>query len=168
MYAWGRLSWRVPVVLAVLVIGLLAFFVLGSSDPHVAVDRRATAGARIARRVERVHLRIEAEPPGAQLLLDGVSVENPFDGTIESDDRPRVLEVRREGYRSSSRLIVPSAPQEIHLVLEPEAPAAPVVVVPLRRPPHRVTPRPVIVPLAPRTPPTVHRTIRPRMSRDEI
>jgi hypothetical protein len=155
-----------------LAVGLVIWIASKDADtpsrPVVRIEHRAPeTHEAIARApsVAPVRLSLDAEPRGAELMLDGAVIANPFDGMLAPSARPHRIDARLEGYRPLVQQIELRSAQRIHLVLEPNAQAHPTP--PRRRTRAAIAPRPTIVPLAPSP---GRRTIRgrPRMSSDEI
>jgi formylglycine-generating enzyme required for sulfatase activity len=63
-------------------------------------------------------------PPGAQLLIDGVS-SGTTDQTLELEARPHQIEIQLDGYVSYRTTLTPEPglPQAVHVVLKEEGPA---------------------------------------------
>lgn len=74
-----------------------------------------------------VKLELSADPPGAELLLDGAKLEgNPFSGQLDQDSALHRLEVRAPGRRSEARMIHLDEDVKLHIALAFAAAAAPV------------------------------------------
>jgi serine/threonine-protein kinase len=65
---------------------------------------------------ESVRLAVAVAPKGAQLVLDGRRIENPFVGELPRGDQQHTLEVSAAGYRSELRQL--SASRDIALRIE--------------------------------------------------
>lgn len=90
-----------------------------------AVASVAAPSAVAAPAKQLVKLELSAEPPGAELLLDGAKLEgNPFSGQLDRDSALHRLEVRAPGRRSEARMIRLDQDLTLHVALLPASAAA--------------------------------------------
>ncbi|MBN1608798.1 MAG: protein kinase [Polyangiaceae bacterium] len=66
-----------------------------------------------------VRITVTTEPDGAELLLDGNPIANPFDAELPQTDRLRTLEARLPNYPTVKRQLVLMHPQNVRLKLTP-------------------------------------------------
>jgi eukaryotic-like serine/threonine-protein kinase len=132
--ARGRLL-AAAAVLALLA-GLAGAFVMRLSPraPAAPPSAGATGGRNSAPAATTpttalVRLRLSAEPPNAELMLDGAKLSgNPFMGQLAKDQALHRLEVTAPGRRSDVRMIAFDEDLQLHVVLVPATnptPAAP-------------------------------------------
>jgi hypothetical protein len=89
-----------------------------------------------------VHVRIAVEPSGAELTLNGLRVDNPFERTLAPLSTPQELVARLDGYETENRELRFDRSVDVTIALTPSS-AAP------RSPaPPRAAPRPPVQPVA--------------------
>lgn len=93
--------------------------------PSAAAPANAATPANAAPSKQLVKLELSAEPPGAELLLDGAKLEgNPFSGQLDRDSALHRLEARAPGRRSEARMIRLDQDLTLHLTLVPTSAGA--------------------------------------------
>ena len=89
-----------------------------SAATEVPASPERPVGERDPAEDATITLRIETDPPGADLLLDGEPRgATPAALTVRRGDAPMTLVLRRDGYRDETRTVIPRESQllELHL-----------------------------------------------------
>ncbi|MFO0563047.1 MAG: serine/threonine-protein kinase [Polyangiales bacterium] len=85
--------------------------------PVVRAEARAPGLAAVGANDRRVQVQITASPASAAIVLDGRSLNNPYDGELIARGSAR-LEIRAPGFRTELRTIDLSESQRIRVTLE--------------------------------------------------
>lgn len=117
----GTRSWKMAAVLLLIGVGSAGVWYKFRNDAQ-----RANTPAVSPPAARLVQVRIEAQPPGARISLNGQALgTSPYQGKLPASSTEQVVEVRADGHVTERRSLTLSDDVALSIALQPEPPATP-------------------------------------------